>query len=88
VVEAGFHGAVSIGTAQRLVPVMASTATQYSRLGLPLEIWVNALPLLTANELKPLVKDRFVQIKKLGLPMFQWSAMGSGVVPSIFGPWN
>ena len=88
VVEVGFHGAASIGTDQRFVPVAASTATQYSRRGLPLEIWVKAMPLLTANELKPLVKDRLVQTTKLGLLVSHWRAIGSGVVPSRLGPWN
>ena len=82
----GLQGAVSMGTAQRFVPVAASTATQYSKRGFPLEIWVKALPLLTANELKPLVNDRLVHTTKLVVS--QWIAIASGVVPFMFGPWN
>ena len=78
-----------MGVAQRLVPVAASTAAQYSRrLPLPsfLEISANARPWLTAKELNPFVSDIFVQTTKPALLVAHVVAIASGEEPSVAGP--
>src|SRR5690242_8770610 len=75
-----------MGVAQRLAPVAASTATQYSSsvpLAFSLEIRVNARSWLTTRVLKPLVRVMFVQTT---VGPLDGQLMGSGVIPSWVGP--